>query len=710
MTISRIPWRMNFQDLPANIRRAARYALQLFIGDNLSKSRLHDQAYFKTFWKLIQLLMNTRRLMWFLKMPCLTWDSNIIDRREYQFCTRRWMRQLLENTLEALPPQLQVEDGYAPVMAQVASLAECLDLDEDETRLLDFLSLRENLEDFRNFLTQYETAKPMANAVRLSAMLAIPLGQVQRILHRDSALMALKIFAVREDESSLEGFIQLFSPLQTILGRNALDADEVFRVLADDRVEPVEHRRRTKKSLTDFPHLTQEAEWLRTMLNMAATTRMRGVNILLHSGAGMDKFEFALALVETCGLKGYQVPVINKEGDSFNFQWRLSGHRMAQHLLRRREHSVLIFDDAESVLNKQDGQQPDWVNNILEDNPLPTLWIANDLTKMAEPFRRSFTLSIAFVNPPRTVRRQMVNRYLGDLSSFPAQFDELAADPGVTSGQLRAVRRLLALMADTDSGKVLWFSLKAQLQMGQTIPRRRLMETRFSLDFLNIAGELKPATLIQALARQGRGTLCCYGRPGTGKTAFVEKLAESLDRELVVYRVSDLISHYVGETERNLARMFASQDPARCVLFLDEADSFLQNRHEARFVWEKTQVNELMQQIDYYPGIFIAATNLMDSLDSAALRRFDYKLHFLSLTPAQRLALFAQEALNAGPDSVPPNLAKSLGALSNLTPGDFATVCRQRELLGEPMAPEIFLRHLHTEFCSKKNNRVVQIA
>jgi transitional endoplasmic reticulum ATPase len=101
--------------------------------------------------------------------------------------------------------------------------------------------------------------------------------------------------------------------------------------------------------------------------------------------------------------------------------------------------------------------------------------------------------------------------------------------------------------------------------------------------------------------------------------------------------------------------------------------------------------------MESYPGIFIAATNLMAGLDAAALRRFDFKLHFRPLTPAQRLALFAREALGDWAEAVPLELARYLHALDGLTPGDFATVCRQRTLLGEALTPEQFLRRLHAE-------------
>lgn len=113
--------------------------------------------------------------------------------------------------------------------------------------------------------------------------------------------------------------------------------------------------------------------------------------------------------------------------------------------------------------------------------------------------------------------------------------------------------------------------------------------------------------------------------------------------------------------------------------------------------WERTQVNELLQQMERYPGIFIAATNLMAGIDPAALRRFDFKLHFRALTPVQRRALFARETLGDAGAPVPPDLARHLDEANGLTPGDFATVCRQRTLLGETLTPEQFLRRLVAE-------------
>ncbi len=146
-------------------------------------------------------------------------------------------------------------------------------------------------------------------------------------------------------------------------------------------------------------------------------------------------------------------------------------------------------------------------------------------------------------------------------------------------------------------------------------------------------------------------------------------LADGLGRELVVRRYSSLVSNWHIGTERNIAQMFAELDVERQVLLLDEVDSFLRDRRQARHGWEVSEVNELLQQMERFPGVFIAPTNLMDRLDSAALRRLDFKLNFRSLNLKQRLSLFACEAMgdehSAG--ELPAALADTLAKLEALT-------------------------------------------
>ena len=165
-----------------------------------------------------------------------------------------------------------------------------------------------------------------------------------------------------------------------------------------------------------------------------------------------------------------------------------------------------------------------------------------------------------------------------------------------------------------------------------------------------------------------------------------------------------------------MARMFKEAQREQAVLLLDEADSFLQNRQTAVRNYEVSEVNEMLQGMERFDGIFICTTNLFDRIDEAALRRFSFKLRFLPLTGPQRLRMFATEALGWIPDAsltdaaaldseaalrVDASLAQRLGRLELLAPGDFAVVKRQALLLGESPSPEEFLDQLEREHRAK---------
>jgi SpoVK/Ycf46/Vps4 family AAA+-type ATPase len=151
-----------------------------------------------------------------------------------------------------------------------------------------------------------------------------------------------------------------------------------------------------------------------------------------------------------------------------------------------------------------------------------------------------------------------------------------------------------------------------------------------------------------------------------------------LNKPLHVKRVSDIVSPYLGMTERNLARAFHEADAENAVLLLDEVDSFLQDRRQAQRSWEITAVNEMLVQMESFNGVFVASTNLMKGLDQAALRRFDLKLNFSYLKPVQAWALFQRYAtvLNL-PETGKSVIEESLKRMCKLTPGDFAAVARQ---------------------------------
>jgi SpoVK/Ycf46/Vps4 family AAA+-type ATPase len=205
------------------------------------------------------------------------------------------------------------------------------------------------------------------------------------------------------------------------------------------------------------------------------------------------------------------------------------------------------------------------------------------------------------------------------------------------------------------------------------------------------------AALEHALARPGAPrdvTLCLYGPPGTGKSAFARRLAAAMGLDVLVKRGSDLLSMWIGETERLIAEAFEEAAKEERFLILDEAEAFLWSRAGASRSWEVSMVNELLVAMESHPLPFACTTNHMEQVDAAALRRFTFKVKFDYMTAAQSAAAYRRFF-----DRAPPAALRDLAAL---TPGDFAAVARKLRFIGEDARSDaVLLRLLEQEMAVK---------
>jgi SpoVK/Ycf46/Vps4 family AAA+-type ATPase len=130
----------------------------------------------------------------------------------------------------------------------------------------------------------------------------------------------------------------------------------------------------------------------------------------------------------------------------------------------------------------------------------------------------------------------------------------------------------------------------------------------------------------------GKGVNALFAGPsGTGKTMAADIIANELGLDLYKIDLSSVVSKWIGETEKNLDRIFTAAENANAILFFDEADALFGKRSEVRDSHDRyanVEISYLLQKMEEYEGIAILATNLRQNLDESFVRRLAFTVHF----------------------------------------------------------------------------------
>lgn len=468
---------------------------------------------------------------------------------------------------------------------------------------------------------------------------------------------------------------------------------------------------RSELSLNDYPHLN--LNYLTEFMKQAVKQGTPSVNLLIYGDTGVGKTELSKLLAQHCNSnlitvkaqgEMYQVKKDELTSELNTATLRIQHYGLLQAMLANESRSLLLIDECEDIFEipfRGHKVSKDRLNGLLNNsNIVPTIWICNDISNIEPSCLRRFSYILQVQTPPK---KEILKKLLKNLRVSPAFKESLSQIEGLAPAHVNQAANVARLINIT--GKKAENCIEEHISQnltacGLTMSKPRYQaEIPFDKQFINIKGDMNSIDeLIKAVTTFDATRALLFGVPGTGKTALVNHLAECLEQELITVKCSDVLGKYVGESEKNVARIFKQAQQQNAILFLDEVDSLLSSRSSLGNQYERQLVNEFLQQIEQSELTIFAATNHAQMLDSAVLRRFDFKLTLTYLNQQQVLKLYQEVVGN-----ISPTQKQQLMQMKQLTAGDFAIVARRNRLSRKP------LTHVQNiQLLQEENNRKQQ--
>ncbi len=332
--------------------------------------------------------------------------------------------------------------------------------------------------------------------------------------------------------------------------------------------------------------------------------------------------------------------------------------------------------------------------------------------------------------PGTSEQRTLWEESLGPLAAnLNGQLDEVVSQFRFDPEKIRSVAR--AVREDTSDRpteieKVLWRNCRVESRASLK-GLAECIEAKAGWDDLILPGELlQMLSEIAAQVRQrmkvyeswgfamrsdrGLGITALFAGPsGTGKTLAAEVLANDLQLDLHRIDLSQVVSKYIGETEKNLRAVFNAAEHTGAVLLFDEADALFGKRSEVRDSHDRyanIEVSYLLQRMEAYRGLAILTTNRRSSLDSAFLRRLRFLITFPFPDGAHRAKIWSRIF---PPETPTQDLDILKLARLNVTGGNIRNIALNAAFLaadvGEPVQMSHLLRTTRTE-CSKIEKQI----
>ena len=390
-----------------------------------------------------------------------------------------------------------------------------------------------------------------------------------------------------------------------------------------------------------------------TWYNSENSKKKQNIIFFFYGPNGAGKQETAGMLCQDIGLP---LLIIDLEAiQNFDLPWKQTLEMAFRESLLLP--AVLYFKNAESMLNEGSHYHKEIFFKTVNEKSWLSFISSTHLIDLQGQLSDQRFIQIEFTIPDYKHRQQLWRFYLGNetLISKEVDLDTLATKFNFTPGQIRdavemAINRSLykfgenRLINNNDLYECCWAQSNQKLKtLSQKIkpkyiwkdivlPQEQMAQLREITNFVKYKHLVYSDWGFDRKLSLGKGLNIFFTGPsGTGKTMAAEVMANELKLDLYKIDLSTVVSKYIGETEKNLSKIFQEAETSNSILFFDEADALFGKRSEVKDAHDRyanIEIGYLLQKMDEYIGIVILATNLRKNIDEAFERRMHFTLEF----------------------------------------------------------------------------------
>jgi SpoVK/Ycf46/Vps4 family AAA+-type ATPase len=472
----------------------------------------------------------------------------------------------------------------------------------------------------------------------------------------ESPLLRYHLLQLSDDHSSRPGpLLAKFLQVDERVAGYLLETDRI-----DTRLLPFSHLVHPKLRLPDVI-LTDDTK--ERLTRLVTQFKEKGLVCNFHGPHGVGKRATAEAVCTELG-----VPILNVDVNKI-----LAVNTPLELLLRlvfregRLQNAAILFDGYDLLLSDEKEIRLSYESLITElENYLQWVFLVSE--KEWQPgavlYGKSFT-SVELPTPSYTARRQLWERQWNGDSTLAADIDfgDLAAKFRLSGGQIHdvvAAAWSLARWRDPEKAVItaqdLYAACRRQFRgtLGAlsrkiqpkynwpdiVLPKDQMEQLHEICSYVKYYYTVYDGWGFEHKLSTGKGLNVLFSGPsGTGKTMAAEIIADELGLDLYKIDLSAIVSKYIGETEKNLDRIFQEGQTSNAILFFDEADALFGKRSEVRDSHDRyanIEVAYLLQKMDEYEGAVILATNLRKNMDEAFARRMHFTIEFPAPEEADR--------------------------------------------------------------------------